>query len=55
MREKKASRATESFFSFMCVDGDGDDSTLGSYSPLVPCPGVISWSWHPISSQRTAW
>ena len=24
------------------VDGDGDGSTRGSCSPLVPCPGVIS-------------
>ena len=29
------------------VDGDGGGSTSGSCSPLVPCPGVISWSWRP--------
>ena len=32
------------------VDGDGDGSTSGSYSPLVPCPSIVSWSWHPIPS-----
>jgi len=37
------------------VDGDGDGSTSGSCSPLVPCPGVISWSWRLIPSRRTAW
>jgi len=37
------------------IDGDGDGSTSGSYSPLVPCLDVISWSWCPISSRRTVW
>ena len=32
------------------VDGDGDGSTLGSYSPLVLCLDVISWSWRSIPS-----
>ena len=32
------------------VDGDGDGSTSGSCSPLVPCLDVISWSWRSIPS-----
>ena len=33
------------------VDGDRDGSMLASYSPLVLCLDVISWSWRSIPSR----
>jgi hypothetical protein len=37
------------------VDGDGDGSMSWPYSPLAPYAGVVSRSWCPTPSLRTAW
>ena len=37
------------------INGDGDGSTSGFNSPMVPCHDIICWSWRPILSRRMTW